>query len=95
MKPFGIEALSHLGVDPEDHAARQLTPELLRRADQVFCMTRAQHGAIVALDPTMAAKVTCLDAEGDIAEPTDRNQAVGFGEQVKDLIRNRFAELSF
>jgi len=92
MKPFGIEALTHLGHDPEDHAARQLTPAMLHRAERVFCMTRAQRQAIIALDPTMADKVICLDGEGDIGEPTDRDSAIAFARHVETLLRHRFAE---
>ncbi len=62
-------ALRELGVPAGRHRARPLTPELIERAAAIYCMTRDQREAVIALAPGAAAKTICLDPLGDIPDP--------------------------
>lgn len=64
-----VEALHRLGVPALPHRSRQLTSELCRRSAAVYCMTKAQRAAVIALVPDAAERTFCLDPAGDIPEP--------------------------
>lgn len=65
-----VEALHRLGVPALPHRSRQLTSELCRRSAAVYCMTKAQRAAVIALVPDAAERTFCLDPAGDIPEPS-------------------------
>ena len=89
------EALRRLGLPVPDHATRLLTPDMVEQAGVIYCMTRAQREAVVALYPGAAAKTQCLDPDGDIGDPIGAAFEVFLhcAERIRDLIRLRFDEL--
>ncbi len=62
-------ALGQLGIRLRPHHARQVTAAMLGAADLVFCMTRGQRQALVALHPGSADKIRVLDSRADIPDP--------------------------
>jgi protein-tyrosine-phosphatase len=72
-KPFkaGVrDALRRLGVPATAHTSQPLTAELVADADVVFCMTADLRSEVVAIAPSAAHKVLCLDPNGaDVEEP--------------------------
>jgi protein-tyrosine-phosphatase len=89
------EALRRLGLPVPDHATRVLTADMVNQAEVIYCMTRAQREALVALYPAAAAKTYCLDPDGDIGDPIGAALEVFLhcAERIRDLIRLRFDEL--
>jgi protein-tyrosine-phosphatase len=87
-------ALREIGAPPGHHQARPLTPDLVERAEAVFCMTAEQREAVLRLVPEAAGKVQRLDPDGDIPDPIGSRLDVylGFAERLRGLVRRRFDE---
>lgn len=67
--PEAVLAARELGADISRHRSRAATPELLRQADLVLCMTQMQASEARSLAPDAADKICRLDSQGDIADP--------------------------
>lgn len=95
MTPDAQVALRELGLEPGPHRARPLTPELVERAEVVFCMTAAQREAVLHMLPGAADKTVCLDPEGDIPDPIGSPTAVYLrcARRLHELVRGRLDEL--
>jgi protein-tyrosine-phosphatase len=65
-----VAALRRLGVEPHDHAAREVTADLVRRAELIFCMTESQRRDLVSRFPEAQVKTRRLDPDGDIDDPS-------------------------
>lgn len=89
-------ALDEMGVDANGHQARRLTPELIRRADMVYCMTKAHCDAVTAMAPEAAGKMTPLDADCDIADPHGKSPEDyrDCAEQIRRAVEQRVIGLS-
>lgn len=89
------EVLSSLSVPAQPHAARNLTPELAKQAEMIFCMTGAHREAVVEMIPSAAGKTYCLDAQADIADPIGKGlQAyLDCARSLQNLVRLRFDEI--
>ncbi len=85
------QALQHLGTSAAPHAARNLTPELVQQAEVIYCMTEAQRQEVIANFPAAAAKIECLDTQGDIADPSgsELGAFIKCAELLQRLIRSR------
>jgi protein-tyrosine-phosphatase len=69
MTPEAQQALSRMGVPVPRHSARNLTAELARQVEMIFCMTRAHRKAVIDSVPSAAGKTYCLDPDSDIEDP--------------------------
>jgi protein-tyrosine-phosphatase len=69
MTPEAQQVLSRMGVPVPRHSARNLTAELARQVEMIFCMTRAHRKAVIDSVPFAAGKTYCLDPDGDIEDP--------------------------
>ena len=96
MPADAITALGSLGVAAEPHQARALTPELVEKAEVIYCATRGQLADLIAKFPEAARKAHTLDPDGDIPEPTGAalNVYVSVAERMCELVRLRFDELA-
>jgi protein-tyrosine-phosphatase len=73
MPEHARTALTQLGHSaPDDHRARQVTPELIAEAHTIYTMTTAHRDALLAIAPGAADKTICLDPDGDIPDPHDQ-----------------------
>jgi len=61
--PEAREALREMGIDLGDHRSRQLTPDMVRQADEIICMTPAHLERVLDMDPDARGKATTLGAE--------------------------------
>lgn len=88
-------ALREIGASPGKHRARPLTPDLLERAEAVYCMTTNQREAVLRLVPEAAGKTFCLDPDGDIPDPIGSTVDVykSCAERLRALVRRRFQDL--
>lgn len=55
-----IQAMWERGVDVSGHLSQVLTPDLVRHADAVFCMTEDHREQVLELDPSAEEKVYLL-----------------------------------
>jgi len=53
VQPPSAKIIRSYGGTPEDFAARQLTPKLLKESDLVLAMTAQHRGAVMQLDPSL------------------------------------------
>jgi protein-tyrosine-phosphatase len=90
------DALRSLSVEFAPHAARNLTPELAREAEIIFCMTRAQRDAVVKMLPAIANKTHCLDEQTDVDDPIGKGMEayLNCARRIHDLVRLRLDELN-
>jgi len=77
-EPLTVEAdqaLRSIGLTAIEHRSGNLTYGLAQRAEVIFCMTGEQQGALMAIFPESASKIHCLQASGDISDPTGKGSA--------------------
>nr|WP_052478356.1 low molecular weight phosphatase family protein [Kibdelosporangium sp. MJ126-NF4]CEL17844.1 Low molecular weight protein-tyrosine-phosphatase Wzb [Kibdelosporangium sp. MJ126-NF4]CTQ90932.1 Low molecular weight protein-tyrosine-phosphatase Wzb (EC 3.1.3.48) [Kibdelosporangium sp. MJ126-NF4] len=89
MSPETVVALRELGISPNGHAARQLTPGMIARADRIYVMTDEQRAGILAIAPR--ADVSLVDPSGDIPDPHGHDQDA-FGDcavRIRDAVSAR------
>lgn len=87
-------ALRLIDVEPHEHAARLVTPDVVDGASFIYCMTSGQRDAVIRSAPAAAAKTLCLDPDGDVADPTGQPIAVyaDTARRIQRLVRLRFDE---
>jgi protein-tyrosine-phosphatase len=95
--PMTAEAevtLRALGVEPGRHCARPLTPELIARAEAIYCMTASLREKVLGLAPGAAGKTWCIDPEGDVPDPLGSTIEVyrSCAERLRELVRRRLDE---
>ena len=78
MHPDAAQALMDLGGDPDDFAARQLTPAIAADADLVIAMTRAHRDAVLELAPRQLHRTFILTEAAALTTQFDPGE-------VKDL----------
>jgi protein-tyrosine-phosphatase len=99
-RPFSAAAqstLRELGVLPHEHFSLEITQDLVDRAERIFCMTEDQCRSLVGRFPGSASKVSRLDPESDIEDPSGQDLA-GFhslGARLQNAVRSRVAEMVF
>jgi protein-tyrosine phosphatase len=64
-----VQAAKAMGADISRHRSRNLTRELIKEADVVFCMTDSHVSQARAIAPDEAHKIRTLDACGDVPDP--------------------------
>jgi protein-tyrosine-phosphatase len=84
-----VEALHRLQIQ-HDGRSTSVTPDMLKKADLVLCMT-ASHLAttrkLVADDAESAARMHLLDPDGDIPDP------IGMGQATYDEVAAQFQRI--
>lgn len=87
--PETVKALESLGVEFEG-CSTPLTPEMIRKASHVLCMTSSHAAAaraLVAGDEEAMARIEPLDPDGELPDP------IGQGQPVYDALAARLLEL--
>lgn len=89
-------ALAALSVAAPIHEARTITKQQIDAAHVIYCMTEAQRLALVQRYPEAAVKARCLDAGGDIPEPTGQTAEVyaEVARRIQTLVRRHFEALA-
>lgn len=93
-----VRALEALGIEFAGRAT-QLSPEMIRKADLVLCMTGAHRDAarsLVSDEAGMAERILMLDPESDIPDPIGQGQGQydQLATYLKKIIPDRVATLS-
>src|SRR5207237_2659184 len=88
-------ALETLTVTPHEHASRRLTNELVDEASAIFCMTAKHRDAIVAFQPSAAAKPYTLNPAGDIDDPIGKplEHYVDCARAIREHVRMRLRQM--
>jgi low molecular weight protein-tyrosine phosphatase len=91
--PIACELMKARGLDLSSHRARQLTREMLRRADLVLTMEAGQQRAVEELDASARGRVHRIGRIGrfDVLDPYRQGQAAF--EQALALIERGIGEL--
>jgi len=79
-----IEVMRQEGIDVSGHASRPITPDLIRRADAIFCMEEFHRDAVLSLAPDAAPRTHLLKTfqtkrpvmDPNIADPIARPKEV-------------------
>ena len=73
-----VQAMWPEGVDVSGHLSQQLTPDLVRHADAIFCMAEHHREQILAVVPEAESKVYLLKAfESDLSGNADIPDPIG------------------
>jgi len=68
--PEALDVMTQMGLDLSAHESQPLTPQLVRRADLIWTMTRSHRQAILSQWPEVASRAALLTAAGsDVADP--------------------------
>jgi len=86
------ETIAVLGARGIDYSgrAKQLSPDMIRGARWVLCMTRGHAEAVLAMvagDDEQGAKVLVLDESGDIEDP------IGMGQEAYEVVARRLEDV--
>ncbi len=84
-----LRSLAKLGIEHEGRS-KKLTPQMIRKADLVFCMSSSQQiaaRALVADSPDDQEKIVLLDPKSEIEDP------IGMGQDAYDAISRRLSRL--
>lgn len=90
-----LDVLRERGIDLSSHRARQLTAEMIDRADLVFTMTPSHAQAVMQIAPGSVHKVFPIDPLRPIDDPIGRPVEVyrDVADQLQALIEARFKEI--
>lgn len=94
--PESVEALRGLGIDPPAHRSRELTRELIARAEAIYGMTEDHVRTVEAIDPSAAWKVQTLDPEGgDLPDPIGGSQNLynETARRIREFVVSRLTEI--
>ncbi len=85
--PSAVALMQELGIDLSNHRARELTPEMVRKADLILVMENVHRKAMHSRFPDSRGKVFRLGEWGkfDIDDPYERPRE--FFKSTLDLIR--------
>jgi protein-tyrosine-phosphatase len=88
-------ALQRLSVSAHQHSSQEVTPELVERAERIFCMTEEQCRSLVSRFPEAVSKVQRLDPDGDLEDPSGQDFAVflSLAARMQKLVRHRISEI--
>ncbi|MFY9608545.1 MAG: hypothetical protein WAU45_08010 [Blastocatellia bacterium] len=94
MKRHAQLALERLRVSSNHHASQSLTPQMVERAEKIFCMTESQRQRVIEDFSGPPDKVQLLDPRGDIEEPRepDSEAFVNCASRIWTLISKRLDE---
>ena len=85
--PLAVELMWQLGVNIGAHRARQLSSWMMREADLVLTMERAQQQFVQRRYPSVAAKIELLGGEDATDIPDPYGRGLPAFQQVLQLIR--------
>jgi protein-tyrosine phosphatase len=94
--PEAVAAVAALGIPPPGGTSRPLTREMINEAEVVYGMTRGHVAAVLAVEPTAAAKVRTLDPSGeDVEDPMGMSAAAyeATASRLRELVTRRLGEL--
>jgi phosphate transport system ATP-binding protein len=91
MSAKAISALSELECTSHPHASREITQELVDRADAIYCMTDEQCRDLALRFPAATWKLQRLDPLGNVEDSRSSDSAdfLRVATRIRDLVRWR------
>ncbi|MCK5114747.1 MAG: threonylcarbamoyl-AMP synthase [Phycisphaerae bacterium] len=91
--PEAVLAAEKFGVNISHHKSRNLTPEMVKSADVVLCMTGFHAGQVRALAGNSAGKISMLDEREEIPDPIGGDVGVYLrtAEHMQEALQLRIA----
>ena len=77
-----VQVMWERGVDVSGHLSQVLTPDLVRHADALFCMTEEHKEAVLMLEPSAEEKVHLLKPFRNSGRHTDPDIPDPIGEPL-------------
>ena len=93
--PEARVAVERLGGDLQEHRSQALTPELVRDAGVIYCMTMDHARSVLSAVPNAEGRVFVLDPDGrDLADPIGGPQELydRTAERIDAILRSRLEE---
>ena len=93
--PEAVQALENMGIRYSG-TSMPLSPEMVRNADLVLCMTRAHLETTRALAPSEGGPaIDFLDPQGDVDDPIGMDQGVydALAHRLRKIVTARLKEL--
>jgi len=86
-----VSALRELGCEPQPHVSREVTQELVERADAIYCMTDQQCRELALRFPAATWKLQRLDPVGNVEDSRTSEPAdfLRVATRIRDLVRWR------
>jgi protein-tyrosine-phosphatase len=86
-----VSALRELGCQPHSHVSREVTQELVERADAIYCMTDQQCRDLALRFPAATWKLQRLDPLGNVDDSRSSEPAdfLRVATRIRDLVRWR------
>ena len=90
-----VQAMERNGLDLSSHRSRPLTPEMLRNADVIYCMTDSHRATALEMAPAAEDRTFLLDDSGDIGDPfgTDLSGYLRSAELIRRQLFKRIGAL--
>ena len=91
ISPKAVSALRELGCEPQPHVSREVTQELVERADAIYCMTDQQCRELALRFPAATWKLQRLDPVGNVEDSRTSEPAdfLRVATRIRDLVRWR------
>ncbi|MDQ0689747.1 low molecular weight phosphatase family protein [Arthrobacter sp. W4I7] len=77
IQPISADIIRTFGGDPEQFAARQLTPKILRGVDLVLTMTSGHRGEVLQLDASLLKRTFTIREFARMLDVLDRRAEAG------------------
>ena len=77
MQPISADIVHTFGGDPEQFAARQLTPKVLRGVDLVLTMTSGHRGEVLQLDASLLKRTFTIREFARMLDVLDQRAEAG------------------
>jgi molybdate transport system ATP-binding protein len=89
------QALEAIGTPSHQHRSCNMTHQLAKRAEAIFCMAEEQRRQLIAMFPEAAQKTYCLNPDVDLQNPHGHGIDVFIesARQIEALIRQRLDTL--
>lgn len=89
-----LEVARQMGLDLSTHRSRPLSPELIRQADLIYCMSRFHRQAVLDMVPEAADRTFLLDDQADLDDPVggDLAEYQACAQRIRAALEKRFRE---
>lgn len=87
--PNALEAMRQIGIDISDIRSQPVTPEVIKKADYIFCMTRGHLESLISAYPAAAEKTFLLLEFNEEYSNKDVSDPIGGSLQVYIACRDQ------
>ena len=90
-----IDVMKEAGADVSTHKGKSITPDLLKKSDSIFVMSRSHRSAVLGMLPEVDSKLKLLKENQDIPDPIGKSldEYRCIRDMIENEIENIFLEL--